>query len=390
LKHTKISHVYLNSGAFQELGPILYRLDLPRILLVVDEVALASSGMDELLQSSLQGCDVSRFIGFEPNPKLHDIERGIAQYKTFSPELVIAFGGGTAIDLGKLIGLIARQSSAAKGIVTGESLIDCDATPMIAIPTTAGTGSEATHFAVAYVDGDKYSVAHPSLLPDYAIVDPCLTSSLPPAVTAATGLDAFCQAIESIWAIGATDESIVYAREAIGHAWGYLRQSVLSPTPESRLRMCQASHLAGKAINISKTTLPHALSYSLTSEFKIPHGVAVAMTLSAMLGFNAAVTLSDCLDPRGVEHVRSRIDLIVELLGASSVEEACQGIDEFVSSLGCPSSFAKAGITSDDHLRLIVNSVDSLRMSNNPRKTTPESLLQLLRGINSDNRTFAG
>jgi len=154
--------------------------------------------------------------------------------------------------------------------------------------------------------------------------------------------------------------------------------------------MCQASHLAGKAINISKTTLPHALSYSLTSEFKIPHGVAVAMTLSAMLGFNAAVTLSDCLDPRGVEHVRSRIDLIVELLGASSVEEACQGIDEFVSSLGCPSSFAKAGITSDDHLRLIVNSVDSLRMSNNPRKTTPESLLQLLRGINSDNRTFAG
>lgn len=376
---SKQSCVYLRSGALEELGPILKQLQRRRVFFVVDEVAVASSGMEELLRRSLQECNVSRFVGFEPNPKLHDIERGIEQFNGFASDLVIAFGGGTAIDLGKLIGLLARQSNPARSVVTGESMIECDATTMIAIPTTAGTGSEATHFAVAYVAGIKYSVAHASLIPDFAIVDPQLTFNLPPAVTAATGLDAFSQAVESMWAVGATDESIAFAREAIDHAWKHLKQSVLSPTPESRLGMCQASHLAGKAINISKTTAPHALSYAITSEFKIPHGMAVAMTLSPMLGFNASVTHLECVDPRGPEDVQKRIFQIVELLGVASVDEACRCIDNLVESLGCPSSVSQAGITDEANLQLIVDSVNSERMSNNPRRITPESLLQLLR-----------
>ena len=376
---SKQSCVSLRPSALHELGSILKQLNRRRVFFVVDEVAVASSGMEELLRLSLQECDVSRFVGFEPNPKLHDIERGIDQYKGFSSDLVIAFGGGTAIDLGKLVGLLARQSNPARSVVTGESMIECDATPMIAIPTTAGTGSEATHFAVAYVDGSKYSVAHPSLIPDFAIVDPHLTFSVPPAVTAATGLDAFSQAIESMWAVGATDESIAYAREAIEHAWKHLKQSVLSPTTESRLGMCQASHLAGKAINISKTTAPHALSYAITSEFMIPHGIAVAMTLGAVLDFNASVMPSDCVDPRGPEHVKNRIQMVVETLGAVSVQDARQKIDSLISSIGCYRSLCEAGITREADLQLIASSVNSLRMSNNPRKTSTESLLQLLR-----------
>ncbi len=375
----KQSSVYLRSGALHELGPILQKFNRRRVFFVVDEVAVASSGMEELLRLSFRGCELSRFVGFEPNPKLHDIERGIDQFKSFSSDLVVAFGGGTAIDLGKLIGLLARQPNPARNVVTEESMIDFDATPMIAIPTTAGTGSEATHFAVAYVDGRKYSVAHPSLIPDYAIVDPQLTFSLPPAVTAAAGLDTFCQAIESMWAVGATDDSTVFAREAIHHAWKHLAQAVLSPTPESRLGMCQASHLAGKAINISKRTAPHALSYAITSEFKIPHGMAVAMTLSAMMEFNASVTDSDCVDPRGPEHVRKRILQIVQLLGATNIQEACQRINKLVESLGCPSCVSQAGISDEASLQQIVDSVNAVRMSNNPRRTTPESLLQLLR-----------
>jgi alcohol dehydrogenase len=376
----KQSCVYLRTGALHELGPILQTLNRRRVFFVVDEVAVASSGMEELLRLSFQGSDLSRFVGFEPNPKLLDIERGIKQFNGFSSDLVVAFGGGTAIDLGKLIGLLARQPNPARNVVTGESMIEFDATPMIAIPTTAGTGSEATHFAVVYVDGRKYSVVHPSLIPNYAIVDPQLTFSLPPAVTAATGLDAFCQSIESMWAVGATDDSIVFAREAILYAWKYLAQAVLSPTPESRLGMCKASHLAGKAINISKTTAPHALSYAITSEFKIPHGMAVAMTLSAMMEFNALVTHSDCVDPRGPEHVRKRILQIVELLGAPSIEEACLRINKFIESLGCPSCVTQAGISDEASLQRIVDSVNAVRMSNNPRRATKQSLLELLRG----------
>jgi len=376
---TKKSIVHLKNGAIRNLSQILGDFAVRRILFVVDEVAYTSCGARDFVEECLDGYEVCRFADFETNPKLQDVERGIFRARAFSPDLVIALGGGTAMDMGKLIGLLSRQPAPARDIVIGEAYIACEATPIIAIATTAGTGSEATHFAVVYVDGEKYSLAHPSLLPDYAIIDPNLTKSNPPRLAVASGLDAFCQGIESIWAVNATEESLCYATEAVEYAWRFLNQSVFSPTSEAQLRMCQASHLAGKAINISKTTAPHALSYVLTSQFHIPHGIAVAMTLSAILGFNASVTLADCVDPRGPKEVTRRIAMITELLGASSVREAQEKLKRFISDLGCPCSLVAAGITDEQDLLRIVRSVNSDRMSNNPRKISETDLLQLLR-----------
>ena len=378
--------VYLEEGAVSEVARIIARHSVRRLLFVVDEPAYTACGADAVLQSTLRSCVVAKFTGFELNPKMDDIDRGVEQSRHFDPEMIIALGGGTAIDLGKLIGSLALQPEAARDVVTGRAPISRSGPPLIAIPTTAGTGSEATHFAVAYVDGEKYSVADASLLPDYAIIDPRLTHSLPASVTAATGLDAFCQAIESIWAVGATDESIDYAANAVRCALRNLVQATRQPTPETRLGMCQAAHLAGKAINISKTTASHALSYPLTSKHNIPHGIAVALTLSPMLAYNAQVTEEDCLDPRGAEHVLGRISMVVQLLGAASVAEACERIEKLVSDVGCPISLAEAGIRRAGELRHIVSSVNAERMSNNPRKTTPEALLQLLQGSDAGAR----
>ncbi|MEZ6149002.1 MAG: phosphonoacetaldehyde reductase [Pirellulaceae bacterium] len=372
--------VYLKEGALSEVGGIIERNSAERLLLVVDESAYAACGADVVLQPILRSRIVARFSGFELNPKIADIERGVQQSRAFSPDLVIALGGGTAIDLGKIIAALSRQLDSPRDIVTGQSSIIGNGPPLIVIPTTAGTGSEATQFAVAYVDGEKYSVSHASMLPNYAVVDPRLTHSLPAGVTAATGLDAFCQAIESIWAVGATDESIGYATDAARHALKHLVPATKEPTPAARLGMSQAAHLAGKAINISKTTAPHALSYALTSRHNIPHGAAVAMTLSSMLAYNAHVTADDCADPRGAEHVLQRISVIVKLLEATGVAEACQRIDRLVAELGCPISLAEAGIQKDGQLRQLVSSVNSQRLSNNPRKTNPQALLRLLRG----------
>ena len=376
--------VYLKEDALSEVGGIIERHSADRLLFIVDESAYAACGADVVLQPILRSCTLSRFSGFELNPKIGDIERGVQQSRAFSPDMVIALGGGTAIDLGKLIAALSCQPDSPRDIVTGQASIIDNGPPLIAIPTTAGTGSEATQVAVAYVDGEKYSVSHASILPNYAVVDPRLTHSLPASVTAATGLDAFCQAIESIWAVGATDESIGYATDAARHALQHLVQATKEPTPEARLGMCQASHLAGKAINISKTTAPHALSYALTSRHNIPHGVAVTMTLSSMLAYNARVTAEDCADPRGARHVLQRISIIIELLEAATVAEACQRIDRLVADVGCPISLAEAGIQNEQQLRQIVSSVNAQRLANNPRKTNPEALLQLLLGNVSD------
>ena len=126
--------------------------------------------------------------------------------------------------------------------------------------------------------------------------------------------------------------------------------------------MCRAAHLSGKAINISKTTAPHALSYFLTTEYGLPHGFAVAVTLGSVLAYNAQVTASDCKDPRGPKDVLSRIAQIVEILDAVDVADACE-----------------AGIADDDALQRMVSCVNPERLSNNPRKTTPAALHALLK-----------
>jgi len=370
--------VHLQEGALAEVAMILDRLPGGRLFFVVDESAYKASGAAAILEPIFGQRSVTRFSGFELNPKLCDIERGVTQFREADADLVIALGGGTAIDLGKLIGAMACQKGPIREFLLGEAPIERDGPPLIAIPTTAGTGSEATHFAVAYVDGKKYSVAHPSLLPDYAIIDPALTCSLPASITASTGLDALCQAIESIWAVGTTDESLAYATEALSLALKHLECATNHPHPEARRGMCEASHLAGKAINLSKTTASHALSYAITSQHGLPHGIAVALTISPMLAYNAKVTASDCADPRGPEHVLKRIATILNLLGAESVATACGQIERLISAVGCPNSLRQAKMTTDAEIQRIVSEVDAHRLTNNPRKATAASLFSLL------------
>jgi alcohol dehydrogenase class IV len=156
--------------------------------------------------------------------------------------------------------------------------------PLIAIPTTSGTGTEATCFAVVYIDKTKYSLKHSSILPDYTIIDPTLTHAMPPLVTAATGMDALAQAIESYWGVKSTHESQAYAREAITLTLAYLKAACQNEV-EARDAMSRAANLAGKAINLTETTACHAVSYPITSYFNVPHGHAVALTLASMFGY---------------------------------------------------------------------------------------------------------
>ena len=376
--HALGHEVFLGEGTLTEISRIVAESTVDRLTLVIDQPACDASGAAKVLDDALRSSQVTRVAGFAPNPRIEDIVEAIRLFRASDSQLVIAFGGGTAIDIGKIVAAVAGEGESIRDIITGKAPLTQSGVPLVAIPTTAGTGSEATSFAVAYVDGEKFSLDAPCLLPDHAIVDPQLTYSLPAKITAATGLDAFCQAIESIWAVGATDESIGYAAEAAKLAFDNLTTAVNAPTPIVRRAMCQASHLAGKAINISRTTASHALSYPLTSRWNIPHGIAVALTISPMLGYNAKVSEHDCVDSRGSADVLKRISMIVDLLGAGDVGDAQQRIQQFVFRLGCPNTLAEAGVTAHCDLVELISKVNAQRMSNNPRRTTQESLIELL------------
>lgn len=351
------------------------------VFLVADEMAYRHSGAADALGPILDRHRVHVFQDFEPNPKLRDVHQGLEQFRRAPADVVLAIGGGTAIDIAKLIATFAPQSADPRTLVKQQHQLLEPAVPLIAVPTTSGTGSEATQFAVVYVDGLKHSVDHPSLMPAWCVLDPKLTATLPPRITAQTGLDAFCQAIESLWSVRSTPQSSAYATEAVQLSLVHLPTAVQAPTAAARAAMCRASHLAGRAINLTRTTASHAISYALTSDHGIPHGHAVALTLGPMLIHNHGLTDDDNNDPRGIAHVRQTMKHILELLGCPTAEAGCARIQQFVREVGCETRLSELDITDESSLRAIAGKVNPERLNNNPRRLTDDQLILLLRSI---------
>ncbi|MBQ7252946.1 MAG: iron-containing alcohol dehydrogenase [Kiritimatiellae bacterium] len=251
-----------------------------RVLLVGDGASWNATGARRWFEAN-GFAGMSSFFDFSPNPKESDVARGVEAWKAAGAEKLLAVGGGSAIDMAKLVGFFAANDVGLEGAL---ALEDVGAMPpFFAFPTTAGTGSEATHFAVCYRGREKFSVAHPLLRPQGVGLFAEWTASMPPTVAAASGMDALAHGIESWWAKGATAESRAWAEKAIRGARANLAAAVNAPTPEVRRAMLEAAHAGGEAINISKTTAGHAYSYILSATFRIPHGRAVGILLPHFL-----------------------------------------------------------------------------------------------------------
>jgi len=366
--------VIFGSGALGQLPEVLGELDTESLFLVTGRASFQASGAADAIEGLSRDFTIEQFSEFQANPQLADVERGVQQFRQSGCQLLVAVGGGSVIDMAKLIGLLSVQQASPRDIIVADTAVDRPSPPLIAIPTTAGSGSEATHFAVVYVDGQKYSLADDSLLPTCSIVDPALTESMPSYQTAVTGLDALCQAVESMWSVGATDASRQYSVEAIQLVLEHLADAVHRPQPANRTGMSLAANLAGKAINITKTTAPHAISYTMTSQFGVPHGHAVAVLLGPVMSYNAEVTADDVVDPRGVESVQKTMQQLCDLFECADAEAACDRIRALITSLGLPASLTELGICSSQDLHKICDNVNLQRLANNPRRLDADSL----------------
>jgi alcohol dehydrogenase class IV len=360
-----------NVDALQE---IIQERGAKRIFLVTGGASYAS--IEPLIAAAIKDVEIERFSDFAVNPTLPDIEKGIARYRGFDPDLVVAIGGGSVIDVAKSVNILVAQKVAPREYIEGRAAIEERGKPLVAIPTTAGSGSEATQFAVVYIDAKKYSLDHEYVLPDYSIADPRCTYSLPPSVTAASGLDALCQGIESYWSVRSTEESKDHAREAIGLAIAHLRGAVKAEH-DARDGMMRAAHLAGKAINISRTTASHALSYPLTAHFGIPHGHAVALTIGQLFVFNSAATAEDVQDSRGAEYVHATLGEIEHLLGVRDAIEAGQMIESLMRDIGLATRLSGLGVVEQD-FPTILSEVSEQRAANNPRRFGAEAVTRVL------------
>ena len=214
---------------------------------------------------------------------------------------IIAIGGGKVMDIAKLASLNLSQEVLQKKLQDGDYAIP-RTLDLCCIPTTCGSGSEATSFAVCYMDDQKYSISHPSLQPDIVVLDVGVLTSQTNRQTKIGALDAVCQAIESMFSRQANEQSIEYSRKSLKLSLGALsRIGQREITFDEYHQLQIAAHLAGKAINITKTNLPHALSYYLTLHHKVPHGLAVAFFFEAYLQF--LQNASDRLPLKQREHL---------------------------------------------------------------------------------------
>lgn len=266
---------YIGASAISYMQHILEQLQVKHVFLVRGKKSYIHCGAADKLQTVWSNihCQVTEFDDFSTNPKEEDTLKGTACFNATHADCIIAVGGGSAMDMAKLIRYQAMQTST-------------NHVPLFAVPTTAGTGAEATKFAVVYRNGVKHSVEDEHILPDYAIVYPPFTYSNSPYLTACTGIDALAQAIEAFWSKNATAESKEFAIKAIQLLWQQLPQLVHNSTPRLRDEVAEGAYWAGRAINITKTTAPHAYSYAFTSDYGYPHGHAVALTLPFFLLLN--------------------------------------------------------------------------------------------------------
>ena len=282
-----------------------------------------------------------RFSDYTPNPIYEDVKVGVKVLRNNKCDCIIAIGGGSSIDTAKSVKYYNR--------------IDL---PLMAIPTTSGTGSEATHFAVICKNGKKHSIADRRLLPNYVILQPDALKTLPLYQKKCTMLDALCQAIESWWSKKATRESIMYSRKAIklilNNMDGYLEND-----DDSNKNMLTASNLAGRAINITTTTAPHAMSYKLTSLYGLPHGHAVALCLPKVWR---------CIENH---------DDIAKMFKVKRHEDA---IILFESMLQRLEIFPPENINAGD-LDILAEAVNIQRLSNNPVPLKKSNLKTLYKEI---------
>ena len=317
------------------------------------------------------------FSDFTPNPLYEQVCKGIDLFQITKCDTIMAVGGGSAIDVAKCIKLavLAKEGNSALIPPLVSTRVECDGSkiPFIAIPTTAGTGSESTHNAVMYYEGAKQTVTNDGVLPDYAILEPSVLKTLPHYQKKCTMMDALCQGIESWWSVNSTEESYEYSRKTIELIMANWRKYIFENDDEAAKQIMLAANYGGRAINITATTAAHAMSYKITSLYGLPHGHAVSVCLPViweyMLGH-----MDKCIDNRGKEYLSGIFTLISKTMGCESPEQA---IAEFCLMMADMDLKNPEAVNREEEMEVLTSSVNPVRLKNNPVKLSVEAILEL-------------
>jgi alcohol dehydrogenase len=364
--------------------------------LIVTDAGVHKAGLTQPVEAQLQvqGVRYSLYTGVVPNPTIESIEAAVPDAQAV--DVVIAVGGGSVMDSAKLINALRTHGGRVRDY-EGTDTIPAPCKPLVAIPTTAGTGSEVTFIAM-FTDTEKHQkmpVLSRHLAPHLAIVDPEMTRNLPPAVTAQTGLDALTHAIEAIVDLQANPFSDMLAFEAIRLITRYLPRAVAngSEDMEARGAMAFAATIAGAAFNNSMVGLAHAMAHALGGLYDLPHGLCCALALPVAMHFNLESRrerFEEIAQVMGYAHMQSEV---VPMPGAVvqggvwdktfTAEDAVLRVRQLMSEVGLPAHLIDVGVeVSEDDLETLADlTLADGSILFNPVQPTREQVKDLLRHI---------
>ncbi|MFZ7101287.1 MAG: iron-containing alcohol dehydrogenase [Peptococcaceae bacterium] len=277
------------AGSLNNLGKLVGAAGGSKVLVIMDSfLAQESQGVGKRVKDILAADKilVEFFTGFTGEPTTDDVEQGVGIAREFGADCIVAVGGGSSLDIAKGVAVFSKNAGLEWQEIVGRNYLDC--LPIIAVPTTAGTGSEATKIMVIINSrlNSKMNPGHPDLVPKVAVLDPDLTVTLPRKFTAFTGMDALNHAIEAYVSIRANQITDFYALEAIRICGGALPKAYSNGADlEARQQMLLGSYYAGIAFSNASTNLAHAGGRALGAKFHIPHGLSVSLLLPFVMDF---------------------------------------------------------------------------------------------------------
>ena len=355
---------------WREVPALAATLGAQHAFVMVGKSFLAKIGGVSGLEAALKPLAITVFAEIEENPSITTVEKAAALCRRAGAEVMVAIGGGSVLDAAKAVALLQTNEGSIRDYLDGQRKPVRRGPPLIAVPTTAGTGSEVTPYAVI-TNPEKHakpSIGFPESFPDFAIVDPELTLSMPKEVAVSSGLDAFTQAMEGFWSLRSTEMTRAMSFRAIVLLYRHLEAACLTQDRTAVEKVALGSVIGGAQMAICGNTALHPLSYPLTLDYGLRHGAACAIYLPAFLRYNAP-------------NLGPWFDDLLAVLGLKNAEHFADDLAAKMERLGAPTRLSALGVPKAAIPNIIAYNGVARAAGFNPRPLSNEDLVSILEGM---------
>ena len=310
-------------------------------------------------------------------PELQETKRIISLIKNFNPKKILLIGGGSVMDLGKISNLLWNKTNLKTSVMKSNYKESKRFAELIAVPTTAGSGAEVTSNAVLYINKKKYSVENKFIIPNKYLLVPELIKKNSKKIKSSAGFDSIAQAVESLVSVNSTPESLQYSVSSLKYGLKNYLSYLKKPNTINSTNMLKAANYSVKAINITKTTAPHAVSYPFTAHYGISHGHAVALTFNDFMKFNFENTEKSITK----FSLKGRMKILLKLTQTQNLTELIKYFEYLKKEAKLEDRFQKLNINISRSFRTIIKDINLSRLSNNPVKVDFQTIKEIIEKI---------